>query len=565
ILLGTDRVFLNRAAGEGPGGRKFLDGTETSGLPEVLPRKEGEKPPQFCLAGDVDNDGDVDLFVARYCEPEKPAKGVSKGIPKTEGGRLIPGWKDRGSRSGILLNDGKGTFRPFPFSGVGEPAETTCAAVVMDFDADGLLDLFTGNFYVAYAWSYDAYPDRLYKGVGGGRFVECTSRAGLLTFRQAGYRNSSRPTYGVAHCDWNGDGWQDLLVCAYGRQWNNLWKNNGDGTFTEVGGSTGFDGDDQRDGVYPKGIGRRKESPFRANGNMFSVACGDFDCDGDVDLFLGEITHWWAGPSSDRSDLLVNLGPAKAWRFSREGESRGIVRKHANPRGWNQGDIHVGWLDVDNDGLLDLLIAASDYPDDQFLRLYLQKEDHTFTDATEAAGFAWRNPTGISFGDFDRDGRVDILVGNNNMRLTAGQRKGRVLEAALFHNRAAPENHFLAVRLSGRGEGGANRMGIGARIEVRVGERTLVREIYGGGGHCGQQNMPVAHFGLGRADRVDLLRVRWPDRAHTAQIFRNLEADAFILIREGSDHVQVERRVIRRQEGEVPPKGGEGEEDFSKE
>ncbi|MHC4599859.1 MAG: FG-GAP repeat domain-containing protein, partial [Planctomycetota bacterium] len=331
ILLGTDRVYRNVPV---EGGRAFRDATAASGFPALFGKGKAKRPAQFCLAGDVDNDGDADLFVARYCEPEKPAKSTLEGVPKSEAGRLVLDWKDSGARSSILLNDGRGVFRALDQAGVEEPAETTCAGIFVDTDLDGVLDLFVGNFYVAYAWSYDAYPDRLFRGDGKGCFVEITSRAGLFTPRRSGYRNSSRPTYGVAHCDWNGDGWQDLLVCAYGRQWNLLWRNNGDGTFTEMGAFTGIDGDGKRSGEYPRGVRRRPERPFRANGNTFSAACGDFDEDGDIDIYLGEITHAWAGPSSDHSDLLVNLGKAKGWRLSREGAARGIVRKHET-RSWN--------------------------------------------------------------------------------------------------------------------------------------------------------------------------------------------------------------------------------------
>ncbi|MHC4779890.1 MAG: CRTAC1 family protein, partial [Planctomycetota bacterium] len=201
-----------------------------------------------------------------------------------------------------------------------------------------------------------------------------------------------------------------------------------------------------------------------------------------------------------------------------------------------------------------------DYPDDQFLRFYRQKPDHTFEDRTRDAGFSWRNPTGISLGDYDRDGRTDILVGNNNMRLKPEQRKGRVLEAALFRNCAAPGHHFLTVRLVGKGRGGANRSGIGARIEVDVEDRTLVRGIYGGGGHCGQQNLPEAHFGLGKASRIRELRVRWPDRKHTLQVFRDVPTDAFILLREGSDELVVQGRSVRPLQEEEAPREKDGED-----
>jgi hypothetical protein len=555
VLLDSPRVFLNREKKDGPGGRAFADATAESRLPALWTAGEKVISPSVVVAGDADNDGDLDLFAGRYCEPEKPETDKQTNLPKRDGDRLALAWKDPGLRNAILLNDGKARFDLLADSGLAEPAETTCAAVWVDVDSDGVLDLFVGNWYVEYGISNDSYPDRLFRGLGAGRFAEITSRAGMMTVRNAGYRNSSRPTYGVSHCDWNNDGRQDLLVCAYGRQWNMLWRNNGDGTFTEMGAETGFDGDEDRSGTYPQGVNRPKEPPFRSNGNTFAAACGDFDNDGDLDVFLAEICHWWAGPSSDRSSLLVNLGGEAGWKFARKREELGIVRTRADPRQWNEGDLHASFFDYDNDGLLDLLLASSDYPDDQFLRIFRQAEPNRFEDVTASAGIQWRNPSGVSIADFDRDGREDILAGTTDMRLTAEQRKERALEAALFRNVSAPENHFLTVRLAGKGAGGSNRQGIGARIEVVAGGKTQMREIYGGGGLGGHQNEPVAHFGLGSAAKVDVLRVRWPDKACTVQEFRGVDADAFLVIREGSATPEAERRVPRPLKKEAQEEG----------
>ena len=397
-------------------------------------------------------------------------------------------------------------------------------------DRDGLLDLFTGAWYEAYGLSMACYPDRLFLGRGDGQFKDVSAKAGLLKTSRKGTRAAHRPTYGVAHTDWDNDGDQDILVCAYGRQWNLLWRNNGDGTFTDVAADTGFDGDEDRSGQYPAMVRRPTESPFRSNGNTFDAAVADFDNDGDMDVFLAEICHFWAGPASDRSCLLVNQGPDGKYKFSRE--RRGIERKHKDDR-WNEGDIHAGWLDFDNDGLLDLLLASSDYPDDQFLRLFQQKPDHTFQDVTRQAGFDLRNPTQISLADFDRDGDVDILVGTTNMRLNKEQREGRNLNVRLFRNEAGKKQHWIALRLEGGGAGKANRSAIGARVRVTTGKTTQSREIYGGQGHCGHQDDHTLVFGLGKHTGADAITVQWPDKKGSVQTFKNVKADRYYRIRQG--------------------------------
>ncbi|MBN2491025.1 MAG: CRTAC1 family protein [Planctomycetes bacterium] len=527
--LETLRVFFNRP--DPRGGRRFEEAPDRA---ELLAsrhddRKMGRVTSIF-VAGDVDNDGREDVFTGAYCEFEKP-KADKEGRPlRDEKGRPVMEMPDHGDRNEILLNRGAPGFKLGPLSDLGKHPDTICAAAFLDGDGDGRLDLFTGAWYRAYGSSLACYPDRLFLGKGDGSFRDVTERAGLLRTERPGTPASHRPTYGVAHTDWDNDGHQDILVCAYGRQWNLLWRNNGDGTFTDVGAATAFDGDEDRSGKHDPRARRRDEPPFRSNGNTFDAAVADFDNDGDMDVFLAEICHWWAAPASDRSALLVNQGPEEDFRFMRE--SRGIVRQHAGA-GWNEGDIHAGWLDYDNDGLLDLLLASSDYPDDQFLRLFRQKPDHTFEDITAAAGFDLRNPTQISLADYDRDGDLDIVVGTSNMRLTPEQRKDRYLGVRLFRNDAGSRGSWLMLRLEGGGAGQANRSAIGARVWVRTGDVTQIREVYGGQGHAGHQDEKVLHFGLGPHAKADEVRVRWPDSKSTEQVFRGVKARTIYQLRQG--------------------------------
>jgi hypothetical protein len=554
VILDREHVFLNRPAKGG--GRCFVDSTDASGLRRLCAKPDGTfVRPNVLIAGDVDNDGDPDLFAGFYLELEKPRKVKGSQRPATEGDALVLEKTDHGLRSRILINDGKGCFGLREEAGLETPPETTSCALFVDYDNDGRLDLFTGNWYRFYGWTYEAYPDRLWQGRGDGTFREVTHRAGLLTTGYPGYRNSAKPTYGLAHCDWNNDGRQDLLVAVYGRQWNLLWKNRGNGTFVDVAAATGFDGDDRRDGTYPSMIRRKKEDPFRSNGNTFDAAPCDFDNDGDVDVFLAEITHWWAGEASDLSSLLVNQGREKGFAFLRHTDL--IKRKGKRPMRWNQGDLNVGWIDFNNDGLPDLLLASSDYPDEQLLRLFRQKPDHTFEDRTEGAGFAWRNPTGISFADYDRDGDMDILVGNTNMRLTKEQREGRVLEAALFENRVGQRKNFLSLRLQGKPHK-ASRSAVGARVWVSAGGLVQMRDVHGGGGHAGRQNDIVLHFGLGDAAKVDWIRVRWPDSESTVQEFGAAQVNCFMIIRQGAPSEVI--RDLGPRTNKKKPAGDEGED-----
>lgn len=517
-------VFLS----SGPAGT-FYDFTAASGVNAAPAPSTAPRAGSALVFGDVDNDGDLDLFSARYSEFEKPKTDPKTGgVLKGAEGKPLYEKADDGLRSAVLLNDGSGRFSHLPGAGVEVPPETTTAGALFDYDNDGVLDLYAGNWYKEYGVSFLCYPSRLYKGLGGGKFAEVTAAAGLLTSPTEGAPDSSRPVYGVTHCDWDNDGRQDLLVSVYGRQANRLWRNNGDGTFTDRAPAAGFDGDEIRHGRYPPGVKREPEQEWRSHGNTFSAACADYDNDGDQDVFLGEITHGWAGEASDRSSLLENLGPAKGFAFKRHPDI--FYRVHQDTRNWNQGDMRLTWADFDNDGLQDLLLASGDYPDGQYLRLFRQKGPLKFEDITEKAGFNWESSGGISVADYDRDGRLDILAGKSWMRLPAARRQGAWPAPALFRNQMGNGNHWLAIKLEGRGAGGSNRGGVGVRVTVKAAKHTQSRELSSSHGHAGLSDGQVLHFGLGRAKRADSVEVRWNTGA---AVYKNVAADRYLQITEG--------------------------------
>ena len=530
----TEYVFLlSRPDAGAPGKRRFVDHTLASGIQQRR-AGEGGRRSHFFIVGDVNNDGHLDLFSGVYCDFKRPRTDKEGHIARNADGEIIMAEEDHGDRSEILLGDGKGHFALAPAPGVDRFPAATCAAVFLDYDRDGCLDLFVGNSYREYGLSLRCYQSRLFKGHGTGAFTDVTGEMGMALADEPGRPDSRRPVYGVAHSDWDNDGWQDILVCAYGRQRNMLWRNRQGRGFTDMGQVTGFAGDAVQSGFYPPMIQREREMPFRANGNTFDCACRDYDNDGDVDCFLAEITHWWAGPSSDPSSLLINLGHEQDFRFQRMPKL--LHRLHLSVY-WNQGDLHAGWLDYNNDGLSDLVISSSDYPDAQYLKLFAQQSACDFVNLTDSSGFAWQNASQISFADYDLDGDEDILVGNSHMRLTQEQKQALTLQTALFQNRCTGRN-WLALRVRGLGKGHTNRAGIGVRIYVTAGGVTQMREVYGGCGHCGHQNGLDVHFGLGNARVIQEITVRWQDKKLSEQRFTQVPVNSRWLAQEGSPELQ---------------------------
>ncbi len=455
--------------------------------------------------GDVNNDGHLDIFATYLIDVANKD------------------FKDHGKRNSLWLGDGKGGFTKKAETGISTKPQTTAAPLLYDYDGDGNLDLFVGNWFEKPWQGWEAMLSPLYKGKGDGTFEDVTEKSGLLGRAEPQQRDSRKPIFSATHTDWNNDGLQDLLLGTYAGKWNSLYRNNGDGTFTDVGQETGFDCDTSGR-VFTYG------SPDHANCNIFtfSLPTADFDCDGNIDCFQSTIRHW-DPRQTDPSMILRNQGKERGYHFERSLER---LPRRAE-LGTNWGDLHAAWIDVDNDGWEDLLVASSDYPDEQTLKLYHQVPDGSgrFEDWSDRLGFRWVQASTIALADFDRDGATDILVSRNHMRFSADQQKKYPLDTGLFRNLAPKQlgNGFFNVRLKGQA--------IGARVTIWTGDHRQIREVQSVIGIGGQSNDSDCRFGIGKARVIDKVEVRWPDRPNTVQTWRDVKPNRFYTVTKGGDLV----------------------------
>ncbi|MBM4376330.1 MAG: CRTAC1 family protein [Deltaproteobacteria bacterium] len=571
----TRNVFMNRPDPKDPTGKKrvFVDATEESNL---LATRDGEGGYAFGVAslGDVDNDGDLDVAVG----PSDPGQGA----------------RPSDDPAAVMLNDGKGHFSLGPAGTALDKVLgfASSTAALLDYDKDGALDFLPGTFTFP-------PPNKkrpiLLRGTGDGGFANLAPSLGFpkaCTVTSDGAPPCS-PMYGLSACDLDMDGDQDILFASYGREPNQIWRNDG-GVFTEIGLETGLAYDDRQDfsddesyrcfcknrpGVcdpqppepHPaicEGFGFKlcqggkcmfdtsvsctsddqcfgdgrgwipgySDQPWHLGGNNYSLACGDIDNDGDMDIMTGTIRHGDVGSTSDPSELCLNDaapgGPLG--KFRRPGaKATGIDRSfYEQGIGWNTGDLTATIVDLDNDGLKDIYLCSSDYPDNHGW-VYHQKPDHTFEDVTEVSGIGQKQSRGITFFDFDRDGDLDVAIGTSTARV------GGHSTLFVYENLAGQDRNWLQVVLEGAGLGRTNRSAIGALVRVTANGVTQQQEIQGGHSASGTQNELVLTFGLGDACAIDKLEVRWLDAASTVETFVDVAPNRRVRVTEGKGEIVV--------------------------
>lgn len=546
VVIDRTRVFLHTADDAAPLGFTYTEVAET-GLPE--PRRG-----DICVFADIDNDGAADAVFTRYLDIN------AEGYQPPPAGPQQTCW---------LRGNGDGTFG----SPLGAwidleeaPPATTAAIAVGDANRDGRLDLYLGNWYNRYGESLDAFVNALllqrYSSLPGAAFYRDDPGVARADSGEPEPEDGDlgddlygRPTYGVFIADLRGNGEPQLLDLNYGRRWNRLWECQtriADQTDTpadelrllnwlDMAPVYGLDGDDIRHGRYPDWLKERAktdprfdrpdEKPFRVNGNTFDAAIGDIDNDGDFDIFLAEITHGWAGESSDRSRFLLQSVDPDGFSAFAPSERFSVDRVPADEtiRSWNQGDLYAELADFDLDGRLDLLLASSDYPDNQRLRIWRQQADGAFVDITSWIGIDHIGAQHPSLADIEGDGDLDILVGQSFNRLGAEQRAGRTPRVRVLRNLAADRGlgQSLTLKLTGDPERGVSRDALGAIVRATAtirGERvTQMRQLIGIGGHQGKQHEFIIHFGLGDATSAEV-EVIWPDAAASVRLPETLTA-----------------------------------------
>ena len=456
------------------------DGTRTLRFTDVT-RESGIDTPGYGMgvaAGDFNNDGWVDLYLTKFDAPNQ-----------------------------LLRNNGNGTFTDVSKSSGTDLRSWSVSASFVDVNRDGWLDLYVGN-YVRYSLEHstqcfgasgaldycmpDAYQplqDRLFINRRDGTFADASVTSGIA--REYG------PALGVSTADFNGDGWMDIYVANDGKE-NQLWLNKKDGTFENVALFSG---------VALPVTGKAEAS--------MGVDAGDFDDDGDEDLFMTELT-------SQGSNLYVNDGSA-------------VFDDRSTPSGVGPASVPftgfgTGWFDYDNDGRLDLLSvngtvqiieslrqAKDPLPLHQRKLLFHNLGGGRFQEVSAQAGAVFALSEvgrGAAFGDVDNDGDVDVLVGNNNG------------PTRLLINQTANGHHWIGLRLAGVG----GRDMLGARVEViQAGAPTRWRRARSDGSYA-SANDPRVIVGLGESSSPPDVRVTWPDGK--VETWTHVDVDRYSTLKE---------------------------------
>jgi tetratricopeptide (TPR) repeat protein len=358
----------------------------------------------------------------------------------------------RGSR--LFQGDGKGGFVDVTASALPPLAPVRAEAAAWgDIDNDGFLDIYVANYESGGVQRAICAHDYLLHNLGNGRFEEISARAGTRA-------DSGHCGRGVVWADFNNDGRLDILVSNYRLDPNFLWVNNGDGTFSDLARDKGVRGNNV-DGYY---------------GHTIGSVFGDIDNDGLLDLFSSNLAHPRHIRFSDRSMLLINSGPP-TYRYDDRFASSGI--------GFHETSADPGFADVDNDGYLDLYVTSVYRGFSS--HLYRNDGNHHFTDISWIAGARVQNSWGSAFADYDNDGNVDLFVASSD-------------GVHLLRNNGSG-NHWLGVKVLDQN---CNRFGVGARVSLRYGGGTQIREIAAGKG-TGNQDSLTSVFGLGKhSGPVDL-------------------------------------------------------------
>ena len=438
---------------------------------------------QAACAGDYDNDGREDLFVTFF--------GTNR----------------------LLRNRGDGAFEDVTRRAGLDTVRSRWGAgcAFLDYDRNGRLDIFAANYIdldlgtapvpESGLCRYKGLPvacgppglpggkNLLYRNQGDGTFADVSAGAGIT-------RALGTYALGVSTLDFDDDGWTDLYV-ANDSNPSALYRNNRDGTFTDIGVSAGCAY--SQDGKPQAGMG---------------VAVGDYNRDGRMDIFKTNF-------AGDTSTLYANAG-------------NGLCEDRTFASGFGRNTRWLGWgvsfLDLDLDGWQDLfLVNGHVYPEVDQVKteagykqrkvVYRNRGDGKFDDVTEQLGPPVTVPKagrGAAFADLDNDGDVDVLVNN-------------VHDAPELYrlDQREPRN-WSALRLVGVQ---SNRSAIGARVVLTAGGVTQVSEVRGGGSYYSQNDLRL-HFGLGTGKAIDRVEVRWPNG--NVEVWTGIDANRIVTLTEGT-------------------------------
>jgi hypothetical protein len=408
----------------------------------------------------------------------------------------------------LYHNEGNGTFvDATQTAGVGpkDKVAVGAGAAFLDMDADGDLDLYVAN-YLKFSYKdhprrtfmgvhvypgpleFTPVPDNLFRNNGDGTFADVSQESGIGAVAATGM--------GMVCADYNNDGHTDIFV-ANDVMPNFLWQNDGKGKFQEVALLAGV--------AY--------DTSGSVHSNM-GVDCADYDNDGELDFLITAFHR-------ELVALFRNLGGGAFEDVSR--------RSGAGEGSYNQVKWGCGLVDFDNDGYRDIFIACGNLYDnvEEFDRTTSYRARNTllrnlgngrFANVSNECGDGMRQKNvgrGAAFDDLDNDGRIDVVVLNSRSAPT------------ILRNESVTGNHWIQLRLRGAK---TNRDGVGARVHIAAGDLIQIDEVHSGRGYQSHFGSRL-HFGLGKRDRVDRIEVRWVGGG--VDVLENVQTDRCITIVEG--------------------------------
>ncbi len=441
--LYSDRIYLNQA------GVSFIE----LNIPSLQEATDSIYTNGVAI-GDVDNDGDDDIFV--ICGSlEIPQPNI------------------------LLLNQGNSAFvNASEGSPIAQDTAWSMAATMGDYNLDGFLDLYVGNYYLEgdiledslgiHNFIYEGFSNEIFYNDGTGQFVNQTENYG---FGEKGLALAAAST------DFDMDNDIDIYLANDFGFWNAknaLWQNNyPSDSWTDVAEEAGADL-----GIFAMG-----------------VAIGDYDEDLDFDYYVTNL---------GRNVLLNNDGLG---HFEDHTTAAGVENTFSDTlfsTSWG-----TAFVDLNNDTYLDLVVANGQIPAVSSIatnpidsnKVFINNGDGTFYDHSLASGiFNDDRDRGLAYGDFDNDGDIDILMGSVFREDYPDQHH------LIYRNDLENENNWLKIRLEGVE---VNRNGYGAKVILETGGRSFIREMDGGSSHC-SRNANFVHFGLGSIESVDNVKVIWP-------------------------------------------------------
>ncbi|UCF08735.1 MAG: VCBS repeat-containing protein, partial [Thermoplasmata archaeon] len=385
-----------------------------------------------------------------------------------------------------------------------------------DYDNDGDVDLFKIMGEDSSSGDYVWFPNSFWRNEGDGTFTNVTVEAGV--------DESSDPKYsrGVSWADYNDDGWQDIYISNYRQLPNYLYENNGDGTFTEVAAQKNV-----ADGPpYDPG----NLDPYNRPGHGVGSVWGDYDGDGYLDLWVTNLNHK-DFRTSDDSLLYHNDGPPSYSFTNMRGFSGIRIKPYIIPGEGDELFVGCAWGDFDNDGDLDLFLPQIYDIDYAYSFLYMNNCDGTFTDITEEAGVrVWDTYAGC-WCDYDNDGDLDLLTSGRD---SGGNGDPHFVH--LFRNDGL-SGSWLHLDLQGDGVF-TNSAAIGARVTVTApGGVSIIREVEGGMGPHGMQNSLILEYGFGTYFQTVDIEVRWP--GGSTQFIENVSLNQLLHVSEQQSHIKI--------------------------